>query len=79
MATILLQAAGGALGGLIGGPFGAMAGRAIGALGGSAIDGALFGARTKRQGPRLTASRIMEADEGAGVARLYGTARIAGR
>ncbi|WP_062217001.1 baseplate multidomain protein megatron [Aureimonas sp. D3] len=79
MATILLQAAGGALGGLIGGPFGAMAGRAIGALGGSAIDGALFGARTKRQGPRLTASRIMEADEGAGVARLYGTARIAGQ
>ncbi|ALN73958.1 glycoside hydrolase/phage tail family protein [Aureimonas sp. AU20] len=79
MATILLQAVGGALGGLVGGPFGAMAGRAIGALGGSAIDDRLFGARTKRQGPRLSGSRIMEADEGAGVARLYGTARIAGQ
>lgn len=79
MATILLQAAGGALGGLIGGPFGAMAGRALGALGGAAIDDRLFGARSKRQGPRLSGSRIMEADEGGGVARLYGTARIAGQ
>ncbi|WP_427025907.1 baseplate multidomain protein megatron [Aureimonas ureilytica] len=79
MATILLQAAGGALGGLVGGPFGMMAGRALGALGGSLVDNSLFGGKAKREGPRLSGSRIMEADEGGGVARLYGTARIAGQ
>ncbi|MBB3949339.1 baseplate multidomain protein megatron [Aureimonas jatrophae] len=79
MATILLQAAGGVAGGLVGGPFGAMAGRALGALGGAAIDQTLFGTGGRREGPRLGAARILEADEGAGVPRLYGTARIAGQ
>ncbi|GGD12532.1 baseplate multidomain protein megatron [Aureimonas glaciei] len=79
MATILLQAAGGFVGGLIGGPFGAIAGRALGALGGYAIDSALFGQTRRSEGARLGASRILEADEGAGIARLYGTARIAGQ
>ncbi|BDA83702.1 hypothetical protein Sa4125_12440 [Aureimonas sp. SA4125] len=72
MATILLQAAGGLVGGLIGGPFGAIAGRALGALGGYALDSALFGQTRRSEGARLGASRILEADEGAGVARLYG-------
>ncbi|KQT55274.1 MULTISPECIES: glycoside hydrolase/phage tail family protein [unclassified Aureimonas] len=80
MATILLQAAGGVVGGLLGGPFGAMAGRALGALGGAAIDSRLFGPGTRRvEGPRLGASRLLDADEGGGIARLYGTARIAGQ
>ena len=79
MATILLQAAGGALGGFVGGPFGAVAGRALGALGGYAIDGQLFGRRQRIEGSRLRAGRVLEADEGAGIARLYGTARIAGQ
>lgn len=79
MATILLQAAGGLVGGLIGGPFGAIAGRALGGLGGYAIDSTLFGASRGVEGARLGPSRILEADEGAGVARLYGTARIAGQ
>ncbi|WP_062208213.1 glycoside hydrolase/phage tail family protein [Aureimonas sp. AU12] len=79
MATILLQAAGGALGGLVGGPLGAVAGRALGALGGYAIDSRLAAKSQLREGPRLGANRILEADEGGGVARLYGTARIAGQ
>lgn len=79
MATILLQAAGGALGGLIGGPFGAVAGRAIGALGGYAIDNRLMAGGARRDSGRLRTSRVMEADEGAGVARVYGTARVAGQ
>ncbi|WP_182085607.1 glycoside hydrolase/phage tail family protein [Aureimonas sp. ME7] len=79
MATVLLQAAGGALGGMIGGPFGAVAGRALGALGGYAVDSRLLNGRTQREGARLTANRVMEADEGAGVARVYGTARVSGQ
>ncbi|RIY01298.1 hypothetical protein D3218_07975 [Aureimonas flava] len=79
MATILLQAAGGALGGLIGGPFGAVAGRAVGALGGSALDTRLMAGSSRREVGRLATSRVMEADEGAGVARVYGTARVAGQ
>ncbi|WP_416356011.1 baseplate multidomain protein megatron [Aureimonas phyllosphaerae] len=79
MATILLQAAGGALGGLVGGPFGAVAGRAIGALGGYAIDNRLMGGGGRRESGRLRTSRVMEADEGSGVARVYGTVRVAGQ
>ncbi|MCW4113871.1 glycoside hydrolase/phage tail family protein [Aurantimonas sp. MSK8Z-1] len=78
MATIVLQAAGGLVGGLLGGPFGAVAGRALGALGGYALDSRLFTPTRKVDGARLGASRIIGADEGAGIARLYGTARIAG-
>lgn len=79
MATLLLQTAGSLIGGSLGGPFGAILGRAAGALAGSAIDGALFGATEKREGPRLDALRFMQADEGGGIARVYGTARIAGQ
>ncbi|EAS50919.1 putative phage host specificity protein [Aurantimonas manganoxydans SI85-9A1] len=79
MATILLQAAGGLVGGVLGGPFGAVLGRAAGALAGASIDAALFGTTKRTEGPRLTESRIMGADEGAGIPRVYGTARVAGQ
>ncbi|GGD93680.1 hypothetical protein GCM10011390_10540 [Aureimonas endophytica] len=79
MATILLQAAGGALGTLIGGPLGGVVGRALGALGGAAIDNALLSPKRHLEGARLAASRIQDADEGAGIARVYGTARLAGQ
>ncbi|WP_152045382.1 baseplate multidomain protein megatron [Aureimonas psammosilenae] len=79
MATILLQAAGGALGTLIGGPVGGVLGRALGAIGGSAIDNGLFARGRKVEGARLAASRIQNADEGASVARVYGTARVSGQ
>jgi hypothetical protein len=76
MATILLQTAGAAFGSLFG-PFGAIVGRAAGALAGAAVDRALIGGETRR-GPRLEGGRIPSAEEGAGINRLYGTARIAG-
>ncbi|RFC64230.1 hypothetical protein DYI37_07775 [Fulvimarina endophytica] len=79
MATLLLQAAGAALGGAVAGPLGAVLGRAAGGLAGSAIDASLFGTRERREGPRLDAARIMQADEGGGIARVYGTARVAGQ
>ncbi|UIJ70628.1 glycoside hydrolase TIM-barrel-like domain-containing protein [Aurantimonas sp. HBX-1] len=79
MATILLQAAGSLVGGVLGGPFGAVLGRAAGALAGASVDSWLFGGTTRSEGPRLTGSRIMQADEGAGIPRVYGSARVAGQ
>ena len=79
MATILLQAAGGIVGGVLGGPFGAVLGRAVGGLAGASIDSVLFGSTKRGEGPRLGNTRIMQADEGAGIARIYGTARVAGQ
>lgn len=77
MATILFQAAGAALGGIFG-PLGAIAGRAIGALAGSAVDQALLGGSSTIRGSRLQDARIPGADEGAGIIRVYGTARVGG-
>ncbi len=48
MATLVLQAAGAAVGALFG-PVGAIAGRALGALAGYAVDSALFGQSTTRE------------------------------
>ena len=79
MATIILQAAGAAIGSFLGGPIGAVIGRAAGALAGSAIDRSLFSQTRRSEGPRLEVSRIMTADEGGGIARVAGTARIAGQ
>lgn len=81
MATLLLGAAGGLIGGALFGPFGAVAGRALGALGGSAIDGALFGgSRSRRvEGPRLTDLDVMASTEGGPLPRLYGRARLSGQ
>ncbi|EAU40123.1 hypothetical protein FP2506_11222 [Fulvimarina pelagi HTCC2506] len=79
MATLLLQTAGSFIGGGIGGPIGAILGRAAGRLAGAAIDNGLFGTTEKREGPRLDAVRFMQADEGGGIPRIYGTARVAGQ
>ncbi|HEX2019064.1 MAG TPA: hypothetical protein VGO17_09020 [Aurantimonas sp.] len=79
MATILLQAAGSFVGGVLGGPFGAMLGRAVGGLAGASVDSWLFGGTSRSEGPRLTGNRIMQADEGAGIPRVYGSARVAGQ
>ncbi|QLF69877.1 glycoside hydrolase/phage tail family protein [Peteryoungia desertarenae] len=76
MATILLQAAGAALGSVFG-PVGAMIGRAAGALAGSAIDRALIGGSTV-EGARLSSARLGGAAEGTAIPRLYGTARLGG-
>ncbi|MBB4065718.1 baseplate multidomain protein megatron [Gellertiella hungarica] len=76
MATVILQAAGAALGSAFG-PLGAAAGRALGALAGSAIDNALFGAGGA--GPaHLPTARIPGPEEGTPIPRVYGTVRIGG-
>ncbi len=76
MATVLLQAAGAALGSVFG-PVGAVLGRAAGALAGSAIDRSLLGGTTV-SGARLSAARLSGASEGTAIPRLYGTARLGG-
>ncbi|MFG1347289.1 glycoside hydrolase/phage tail family protein [Xanthobacter autotrophicus DSM 431] len=81
MATLLLGAAGGLIGGALFGPIGAVAGRALGAIGGSVIDGALLGGNRSRnaEGPRLADLDVMASTEGAPLPRLYGRARLAGQ
>jgi hypothetical protein len=76
MATILLQSAGPAIGGLLG-PLGGVIGGAAGALAGRVIDQAIFGQKTIST-PGLDGARIASADEGSPISRLYGTMRIAG-
>lgn len=81
MATLLLGAAGGLIGGALFGPIGAVAGRALGAIGGSVIDGALLGGNRARrvEGPRLTDLDVMASTDGAPLPRVYGRARLAGQ
>lgn len=76
MATVILQAAGAAIGGIFG-PAGAMAGRALGALAGAAIDRSLFSA-SGGEGAHLGAARFPGPEEGTAIPRVYGTARIGG-
>jgi len=77
MATILLRAAGAAIGGLLG-PIGSVIGGAIGALAGYTIDQALINGARRIEGPRLSGARPFTAEEGAAIPRLYGTARLGG-
>lgn len=81
MATLLLGAAGGLVGGALFGPVGALAGRALGALGGAMLDQTLLGgSRTSsREGPRLTDLDVMASTPGASIPRLYGRARLSGQ
>ncbi len=77
MATILLQAAGAFVGGLLG-PVGSAIGAAAGALAGYAIDQALINGTRRIEGPRLTGARPFTAEEGVSIPRVYGTARVGG-
>ncbi len=76
MATIVLQAAGAAIGGIFG-PLGATLGAAVGALAGSVVDQSLFG--TASEGPRLSDLDVQRSEEGAAIPRLYGRGRLAGQ
>ncbi|ODM44505.1 glycoside hydrolase TIM-barrel-like domain-containing protein [Cereibacter johrii] len=84
MATLLLAAAGSAIGAGFGGTVlgltGAVIGRAIGATVGQMIDQRLMGAgsQTVRTG-RIERFRLMGAGEGAPVAQLFGRNRVAGQ
>ncbi len=87
MASLLLSAAGSAIGGSLGsiGLFGAtitgaQIGGALGALAGTAIDSALMpGRQVTRSGPRLTDIQIQASTEGAAIPRLFGRMRLAGQ
>ncbi len=81
MATLLLGAAGSAIGGALFGPIGAIAGRALGALGGAMIDQTLLGGSrtTTTTGSRLASLDVMTSSPGASVPRIYGRARLGGQ
>ena len=78
MATLVLQAAGAAIGSLFG-PLGTIVGRAVGGLAGYAIDDALFGDHSAVQGARLSDLTVQASTEGAPIARVYGRTRISGQ
>ncbi len=77
MATVVLQAAGAAVGSMFG-PVGAMIGQAAGAMAGSLIDQSLISSMTKIDGTHLPSARIAGAEEGTPITRVYGTVRIGG-
>ncbi|QIB35102.1 baseplate multidomain protein megatron [Ancylobacter pratisalsi] len=79
MATLLLGAAGAAVGGALLGPVGAVAGRALGALGGTVLDNMLVTRGRHIEGPRLNDIGTMTSTEGAPIPRLYGRARMSGQ
>ncbi len=85
MATLVLTAAGAALGGaLLPGALlgltGAQLGGALGGLVGSRIDGALFGGRTvTATGPRLQRIYVSLSSEGSPIPRAYGRVRLGGQ
>lgn len=79
MATVVLQAAGAAVGTMLGGPVGGMIGRALGAVAGSMIDQQVFGGARTVKGPRLSDLRVMGSSEGAPVPRIWGRMRVAGQ
>lgn len=84
MATILLSAAGAAIGGGFGGSIlglsGAVIGRAVGATIGRAIDQSLMGAGSQAvETGKIDRLRLTGASEGAPVAEVWGRMRIAGQ
>lgn len=84
MATILLSAAGAALGAGFGGTVlglsGAVIGRAIGATLGRVIDQRLMGAGSDPvETGKIDRFRLMGASEGAGIARVWGRVRLGGQ
>ncbi len=88
MATVVLSAAGSALGSTLapaGISFmganisGAALGNAIGNIAGSYIDQALFGTVASREGPRLTELSVQGSTEGTALPRIYGRVRLSGQ
>ena len=77
MATLVLQAAGQAVGGVLG-PVGAVVGRAAGALAGNVIDQQLFGDDRTRTVGRIEDVSVQSSAEGNPIPRVHGRMRIAG-
>ncbi|MCY0094450.1 baseplate multidomain protein megatron [Hoeflea ulvae] len=77
MATILLQVAGAAVGGIFG-PVGTAIGSAIGATVGGMLDTSLINSTRTISGRGLSGARIPSADEGSPILRVHGSMRVAG-
>ena len=67
MATLVLQTAGAAIGGMFG-PVGAVVGRALGGLAGAAVDNAFLGAGSSGRGGRLKNIDVTGSTEGTPIA-----------
>lgn len=82
MATVLLGAAGAAIGGSIGGSFAtigmATIGRFVGGAIGTLIDRS-FAPNYNQEGPRLTDMSVTTSSEGSPINRLYGRSRVGGQ
>ena len=80
MATLILAAAGSAIGGMLGGAgtVVAMLGQAIGGVAGAFIDRALMRSSTSVTGSRLSDLEVQSSTEGDPIPRVYGRVRIAG-
>ena len=78
MATLVLQTAGAAIGGMFG-PVGAVVGRALGGLAGAAIDNAFLGAGSSGRGARLKNIDVTGSTEGTPMPRAFGRVRVSGQ
>src|SRR6476646_8794136 len=82
MSTLVLQAAGSAIGAAVGGPVGAMVGQALGAMAGARSDSKLFAGPAQPvrhvEGPRLKTLSGLSSTEGAPIPRVYGRIRHGG-
>ncbi|MFC5067807.1 baseplate multidomain protein megatron [Flaviflagellibacter deserti] len=78
MATLVLQAAGAAVGSLFG-PVGAMVGRAVGGLAGAAIDRSFLGGGSTQSGGRLRELDVTASTEGTPIPRAWGRVRVSGQ
>ncbi len=84
MATLILTAAGQALGGAAGGLFGlgglgGLLGKAAGAIAGSVVDQTLFGSSRTVERGRLADLSVQSSNEGASLPRVYGRVRLSGQ
>ncbi|ADZ71342.1 baseplate multidomain protein megatron [Polymorphum gilvum] len=80
MATLILSAAGQALGGALGlGGFGAVLGRAAGAVAGTLVDQGLFGTSRTVQAGKLADLSVQASTEGAALPLVYGRVRLSGQ
>lgn len=73
MARLVLATAGAAVGSFFG-PWGTRIGWTVGSI----LGGALSSEKTKTEGPRMADLKVMSADEGADIPRVYGSMRVAG-
>lgn len=80
MATLILAAAGQALGNMAGiGAIGGILGRAAGAVAGSLIDNAVFGSSSTIESGRISDLSVQSSAEGASLPLIYGRVRLSGQ